>query len=327
MNRVFSWKRMACILTAAVLLLSVSCVAGEVIVYVDYDAEPVRAENAEAFNGVWQARYYAKGGVTVTFESLLEDEIRYEHPGWSDEEVAAGVAEEHYAVEIRDGIILNYMGGSEPQEYEAVFEDGKLVVYGVSEIPITVEILSDGNLRVYNGNFSAVYEKVQEEEFLFRGKIRWGMSQAEVTELEGESGSGSQPDGYSGITYPGIPVSRYTGELTYLFAADRLVLAVYMLAGPEEQEADMYGYLREALDAVYGEEAETAPDELYQVLAGIGSGEAQKEGIMNMPLVKWVTAGDTRVLLAEDDNTVYIVYVSPDFLNTPAAEPVDTTGL
>ncbi len=319
-------KYAALILIFAMIFLLFSCAIGE-LVEVQYDAEPVRVDHVEDFYGVWRGRYLSRNGVTASYENLLERGLKAEHPEMPEDEIAARIADSMVYLVIEEGRVYSYTNKSETVELEGVFfEEGRLTTHGDEEGRVYIEKLSDGNVRVVNRSTITVFEKEQEDEFLFRGKIRWGMSPDEVAALEGEGDAGQLSADCRSLSYTGISVSKYTGDLLFAFEKDCLVLCSYML---ENTDPGMFGYLREALGNVYGEEAEVSPAELYEIINKMRPGEVNREGYEEMPLCKWITSGETAVMLADDTRTVYILYVSPDFLNEQEAESegINTTGL
>ena len=165
-----------------------------------------------------------------------------------------------------------------------------------------------------------------EEEFVFRNKIRWGMSMEEVIALEGEPEYNVPAGRFSTISYAGVPISRYTGMLGYVFASDRLVLCVYAV---DNADGETVEYLKTALSAVYGEESPATVAEVYDIASGLADSGVPDDQFLNAGFSKWNAAGGTGVYLVDQkDGITGIIYVSPDYRNPdPENEEVNTTGL
>ena len=165
----------------------------------------------------------------------------------------------------------------------------------------------------------------QKDEFVFRGKIKWGMSEEEVVALEGEPVSKTQADLYIAVGYKDVPISRYKGGLDYFFLQDRLALSNYNISDADE---GTFEYLRKALKAVYGDEADADRTELNAYLNKIREDKLSEDSLKDFSLAKWVTSDGTVIYLSRNaDENVSIIYFSPEYMNWMPEEEVNVTGL
>ncbi len=167
-----------------------------------------------------------------------------------------------------------------------------------------------------------------EEEFVFRGKIRWGMSMEEVLALEGEPMHSETVGAFSTLSFASIPISKYTGTLGYAFSSDLLRLSIYALG---EADAEAAEYLKIALSAVYGEETVADAPEVWAIASKLTERSVPEDEFADDRLYKWAAAGGTTIyLIAESSGNLEIVYVSPEFMDTVLesdTERINTTGL
>ncbi len=164
----------------------------------------------------------------------------------------------------------------------------------------------------------------KQNEFIFREKIKWNMTPKEVTDLEGNEFIQSEANNITAIIYVDVPISKYKGQLGYLFAEDRLISCMYAIKDPEDEARD---YIKKGLDKVYGDEVEVSSSEILEIvkaLAGKDEGFADPD---NTSYQKWVYTGGTRIYLISELNTLEIMYVSPECMNILQGEEIDITGL
>ena len=164
-------------------------------------------------------------------------------------------------------------------------------------------------------------------EFLFRGKIRWNMSESEVIGLEGADCENYETGAVKALAYADIPVSRYSGLLAYIFSSDRLVFCMY---GIQDSDEETIAYMKKALNKVYGEEVFATPLEVYDIVKKMG-GDVYETEFDSIPVSKWVQPDGTSIyLVQENGDLLEIMYVSPDYMavmDENDADRVDTTGL
>ena len=166
----------------------------------------------------------------------------------------------------------------------------------------------------------------ENDEFLFRGNIKWGMSREEVADLEGEEYYVREIGISTGLFYENISISKYYGDLGYGFVNNRLVFCIYgLFIGREE-----FDYLKTALISVYGEEQDTSIDEFSEFILTIDPDIELPPNYSEFPICKWTAAEDTSIYLLQEDSCLEIYYISADYMNTDAEtvdDGIDITGL
>lgn len=171
---------------------------------------------------------------------------------------------------------------------------------------------------------AGLYGSTPSESFTFRGGITWGMSREEVTALEKEA-SFSEIDlgNYLSLSSSGpVRLSRYEANLAYLFSGDTLVMAAY---GINESSPEVSEGLKQAYDTKYGEEQEASVEVFYGLLQKTGALPFSEEDIRESTLYRWDAAGGTQVWMVLENESLVILYVSPEAL---ADEPaIDMTGI
>lgn len=164
-------------------------------------------------------------------------------------------------------------------------------------------------------------------QFLFRDKIRWGMSVNEVTSLETGDYVKTESNDLQLLSYENVPISKYHGYLGYAFSSNALVFCMY---GIEDPDGDMPYYLKTALDKVYGEGVVSSAREVYGIMQGISGDLADETEYDDNLVCKWTYSDGTRIILAKEAGFMYIMYVSPEFTDNyleKETEEVVTTGL
>lgn len=163
--------------------------------------------------------------------------------------------------------------------------------------------------------------QADEEPFVFRNGITWGMSKAEVMALENGEASEYEEFGLIGLIYGDVRISRFNGELCYYFLNDALVVCGYQVSYDHTQES--FEYLKKAYSAKYGEPEEGNMESLYALGNRINP---QFSSVFNFrQVLDWKTAGDTQIWMYQDEhNNLYILYI-PDSFNNPI--DFDMTGI
>ena len=171
--------------------------------------------------------------------------------------------------------------------------------------------------------------------FEFREKIRWGMSMEEVSEIEGETTNQQQfYDDVTVLTYQEMPVSKYQGDLGYVFYSDRLVSCAYSL-WENDESTGVTDTLKNALDSVYGNSVETSAKELCEILDVLSPYHEPEESFQNRLLYKWNAPGNTAIFLIGSEDYQAVLYASPECLKikretdvkTADPEEINKTGL
>lgn len=166
-------------------------------------------------------------------------------------------------------------------------------------------------------------EEKSPEEFVFREKIKWNMSQDEVMALEGEPNSSLDTDLLDTISYSNVQVSSYKGSLGYVFLNDRLIMTGYSIIDAEQED---YEELRTALTTVYGDEAEPDPNGLLGVINKSIEEKMTEYDLRGFSISKWERPDGTQIYLYFKEYYLSILYVSPEYLRWEP-DAVNTTGL
>ncbi len=185
-------------------------------------------------------------------------------------------------------------------------------------------------LRLNSGNALPEDPPLSAGSFSFRNGITWKMRETDVIEQEGKREYRNiLMDDLSVVSYENIPVSRYQGELAYLFLSDRLVLSVYTLRD-DEADAERFEGLEKALCAVYGKELTVSVKEVYETMKSIAGDRMLSGEPEDKPVGKWLETDGTAIYLMRETGMIEILYVSPDCtISDPGleAEEMDITGL
>ena len=106
-----------------------------------------------------------------------------------------------------------------------------------------------------------------EDEFVFRDGITWGMSVAEVKEHEKPRIAeelNTEGSNYTYIGYEGVPVSSYpNANLFYMFKNGMLYGAIYSLDNASDQTVD---YILDALSSKYGVPGKLGYTEVVKIM-------------------------------------------------------------
>ena len=149
--------------------------------------------------------------------------------------------------------------------------------------------------------------------FVFRNRITWGMSESEVTGLEGEGYQSEEQNGLTLVYYPAVRLGDYEAHLIYAFASDRLQKAFY---GVEQPDQEMFDSLKQNCLDAYGEEKETAPEALLALMDGLQPGAFTLETVQGWEFCRWDTADGTEVWLIwekhDDVFRIELACVSPE---------------
>ena len=149
--------------------------------------------------------------------------------------------------------------------------------------------------------------------FVFRNRITWGMSESEVTGLEGEGYQSEEQDGIRLVYYPAVRIGAYEAHLIYAFASDRLRMAFY---GFEHPDQAMFDSLKGICSNQYGEEKEAAPEELWTLMDGLKPGTFDPETVKKWEYSRWEAPGRTQVWLVWEKHgdvfRIEVIFVPPE---------------
>lgn len=149
------------------------------------------------------------------------------------------------------------------------------------------------------------------DSFVFREKIRWGMSMKEVTEIEGEGTPHELDNGIVILEYNEIPMSKYQGALDYMFYSDRLICCDYTVRG-QNDSSEVINTLKDVLHSEYGNTTEASAKELCEILDVIAPYHDSEEVFQEDQLYRWNAPGNTAVFLVGDEGYQAVLYASPE---------------
>ena len=160
--------------------------------------------------------------------------------------------------------------------------------------------------------------------FSFRGGVRWGMSQAEIQQLEQTDMVERSQDGWSVLyTTSQVEVSRFQADLVYMFFQNQLRMITYDFG--QDGNAASYTYLRGALSSVYGETREPGAEEVVRLMDQIYPGY-YTVSLLNQVCGWTAPDGTTVYLYYYGEGTYAILYAGPDN-SSAGAGGYQTNGL
>ena len=166
------------------------------------------------------------------------------------------------------------------------------------------------------------------EPYTFSNGAQWGMSKAEIAEIEKAEPDDDAPgrEHVQGVMYCDQTVSKYTAERVYVLADDEL-FSVWYGNFSSNEDKDLK-YLQGALTSLYGEAAALPPENVAKFItdtldSGLG-GEVTFSS-------QWTVGDDTNIWLFNvtsdfDENDIILIYIDANFDESQIGI-YDTTGL
>ena len=166
------------------------------------------------------------------------------------------------------------------------------------------------------------------EPYTFSNGAQWGMSKAEIVEIEKAEPDEDAPgrEHVQGVMYCDQTVSKYTADRVYILADDEL-FSVWYGNFSSNEDKDLK-YLQGALTSLYGEAAALPPENVAKFItdtldSGLG-GEVTFSS-------QWTVGDDTNIWLFNvtsnsDENYIYLFYIDANFDESQIGI-YDTTGL
>lgn len=166
------------------------------------------------------------------------------------------------------------------------------------------------------------------EPYTFSNGAQWGMSKAEIAEIEKAESDDDAPlrEHVQAVIYGNQTVSKYTAERVYVLADDEL-FSVWYEDFSSNEDKDLK-YLQGALTSLYGEAAALPPENVAKFItdtldSGLG-GEVTFSS-------QWTVGGDTNIWLSSktldsDENGIFLFYIDANFDESQIGI-YDTTGL
>lgn len=166
------------------------------------------------------------------------------------------------------------------------------------------------------------------EPYTFSNGAQWGMSKAEIAEIEKAEPDDDVPgrEHVQGVMYCDQTVSKYTADRVYILADDEL-FSVWYGNFSSNEDKDLR-YLQGALTSLYGEAAALPPENVAKFItdtldSGLG-GEVTFSS-------QWTVGDDTNIWLFNvtsdfDEKYIILIYIDANFDGSQIGI-YDTTGL
>lgn len=166
------------------------------------------------------------------------------------------------------------------------------------------------------------------EPYTFSNGAQWGMSKAEIAEIEKAEPDDDAPgrEHVQGVMYCDQTVSKYTADRVYILADDEL-FSVWYGNFSSNEDKDLK-YLQGALTSLYGEAAALPPENVAKFItdtldSGLG-GEVTFSS-------QWAVGDDTNIWLFNvtsdfDEKYIILIYIDANFDESQIGI-YDTTGL
>lgn len=166
------------------------------------------------------------------------------------------------------------------------------------------------------------------EPYTFSNGAQWGMSKAEIAEIEKAEPDDDAPgrEHVQGVMYCDQTVSKYTADRVYILADDEL-FSVWYGNFSSNEDKDLK-YLQGALTSLYGEAAALPPENVAKFItdtldSGLG-GEVTFSS-------QWTVGDDTNIWLFNvtsdfDEKYIILIYIDANFDESQIGI-YDTTGL
>ena len=170
------------------------------------------------------------------------------------------------------------------------------------------------------------------EPYTFSNGVQWGMSKAEIAEIEKAEPDDDEPgrEHVRGIGYYDQTVSKYTAERVYILADDEL-FSVWYGNFSSNEDKDLK-YLQGALTSLYGEAAALPPENVVKFIADVTDSDWFEEVTFgSQSSSQWTVGDDTNIWLFNvtpnsDENDIFLIYIDANFDESQIGI-YDTTGL
>ena len=166
------------------------------------------------------------------------------------------------------------------------------------------------------------------EPYTFSNGAQWGMSKAEIAEIEKAEPDYDEPcrEHVQGIGYRNQTVSKYIAERVYVLADDEL-FSVWYGNFSSNEDKDLK-YLQGALTSLYGEAAALPPENVVKFVADVADSDLGGEVTFSS---QWTVGDDTNIWLFNvtsdfDEKYIILIYIDANFDGSQIGI-YDTTGL
>ena len=170
------------------------------------------------------------------------------------------------------------------------------------------------------------------EPYTFSNGAQWGMSKAEIAEIEKAEPDDDAPgrEHVQGVMYCDQTVSKYTADRVYILADDEL-FSVWYGNFSSNEDKDLK-YLQGALTSLYGEAAALPPENVVKFIADVTDSDWPEEVAFSSQFSsQWTVGDDTSIWLFNvtsdsDENDIFLFYIDANFDESQIGI-YDTTGL
>lgn len=170
------------------------------------------------------------------------------------------------------------------------------------------------------------------EPYTFSNGVQWGMSKAEIAEIEKAEPDDDAPgrEHVQGVMYCDQTVSKYTADRVYILADDEL-FSVWYEDFSSNEDKDLR-YLQGALTSLYGEAADLPPENVVKFIADVTDSDWSEEvTFSSQSSSQWTVGDDTSIWLFNvtsdsDENVIFLFYIDANFDESQIGI-YDTTGL
>ena len=170
------------------------------------------------------------------------------------------------------------------------------------------------------------------EPYTFSNGAQWGMSKAEIVEIEKAEPDDDGPirEHVQAVIYGNQTVSKYTADRVYILADDEL-FSVWYEDFSSNEDKDLK-YLQGALTSLYGEAAALPPENVVKFIADVTDSDWSEEvTFSSQSSNQWTVGGDTNIWLSSktldsDENGIFLFYIDANFDESQIGI-YDTTGL
>lgn len=166
------------------------------------------------------------------------------------------------------------------------------------------------------------------EPYTFSNGAQWGMSKAEIAEIEKAEPDDDAPgrEHVQGVMYCDQTVSKYTADRVYILADDEL-FSVWYEDFSSNEDKDLK-YLQGALTSLYGEAVALPTENVAKFVTDVADSDLGGEVTFSS---QWTVGDDTNIWLFNvtsdfDEKYIILIYIDANFDESQIGI-YDTTGL
>ena len=157
------------------------------------------------------------------------------------------------------------------------------------------------------------------EPYTFSNGAQWGMSKAEIAEIEKAEPDDDAPgrEHVQAVIYGNQTVSKYTAERVYVLADDEL-FSVWYGNFSSNEDKDLK-YLQGALTSLYGEAAALPPENVAKFITDVEDSDLGGEvTFSSQSSSQWTVGDDTNIWLFNvtsdfDEKYIILIYIDANF--------------